>query len=182
MKTGRTAAPKVKITEVCWQCSAGKPATMRVTERTPKSYQNAKGTVRYLCTQCDTRMLGEFLDNCGSRAALVMRREFVRLIRQARLNARARGLLFEITSADLAEQWIKQSGLCAVTGLEMSSATGHAISIDRLVGDEGYSKHNFHLVCAAVNWMRGTMSLDELRYWAAHIVVGLAEQDEDEAA
>lgn len=56
-----------------------------------------------------------------------------------------------------------QSGLCALSGIEMTHIRGRGkvgtnISIDRIDSSRGYEEGNVQLVCAAVNRIKGDMT------------------------
>jgi hypothetical protein len=59
-----------------------------------------------------------------------------------------------------------QEGLCALSGVRMTWATGKtsptSISMDRIDNQKGYVEGNVRLVCVAVNAFRGTMNDHEL--------------------
>lgn len=68
----------------------------------------------------------------------------------------------------------KQEGLCALSGVRMTWATGKtaptSISIDRIDGSKGYVDGNVRLVCVAVNAFRGIMNDQELLKMAKALV------------
>lgn len=70
----------------------------------------------------------------------------------------------------------KQNGKCAISGIEMTfiKIPGHPkvhtnLSIDRIDSSKGYEVGNVHLVCAIVNIMKNTLSLEELKWWCTKI-------------
>ena len=67
-----------------------------------------------------------------------------------------------------------QEGLCALSGIRMTWATGKtsptSISMDRIDGQKGYVEGNVRLVCVAVNSFRGIMSDHELLKMAKALV------------
>jgi hypothetical protein len=68
----------------------------------------------------------------------------------------------------------QQEGLCALSGVRMTWATGKtaptSISIDRIDGKKGYVDGNVRLVCVAVNAFRGIMNDQELLKMAKTLV------------
>jgi hypothetical protein len=68
----------------------------------------------------------------------------------------------------------QQEGLCALSGIRMTWATGKtaptSISIDRIDGKKGYVDGNVRLVCVAVNAFRGIMNDQELLKMAKALV------------
>jgi hypothetical protein len=70
------------------------------------------------------------------------------------------------TRDDLYDLWVKQKGLCALTGWEMTTRrnTGLSktnISIDRIDSGRGYELENVQLVCAAANKAKWDLPEDE---------------------
>lgn len=73
-------------------------------------------------------------------------------------NAKARGIAFDLTRADLAAMWARCRGRCELTGIKLDvlRVTGckrrpMAPSIDRIDSRAGYAPGNCRLVCVAVN-------------------------------
>ena len=70
----------------------------------------------------------------------------------------------------LLEMYDRQQGLCALSGIKMTWATGKtsptSISVDRIDQSKGYVDGNVRLVCMAVNAFRGTMNDQELLVFA----------------
>lgn len=68
----------------------------------------------------------------------------------------------------------QQEGLCALSGVRMTWATGKtsptSISIDRIDGEKGYVDGNVRLVCVAVNAFRGIMNDQQLLKMAKALV------------
>ena len=76
--------------------------------------------------------------------------------------------------------------MCAVSGVPLTylKAPGRKkkwtnASIDRIDSDISYNPNNIHVVCKAINIMKNDMSLEELRFWCAHVVLANAEDDEE---
>jgi hypothetical protein len=85
---------------------------------------------------------------------------------------RAKELNIEITCDDIKELYFKQNGLCALSGLTMTTDTymtkGNQhiinkmnISIDRINSDLGYTKDNIQLVGAMINRMKSDLTNKE---------------------
>ena len=73
----------------------------------------------------------------------------------------------------------KQEGLCALSGIKMTWATGKtlptSISIDRIDNEKGYIEGNVRLVCTAINAFKSTMTDAELLDMASQIVLKLSK-------
>lgn len=69
----------------------------------------------------------------------------------------------------------EQEGLCALSGVRMTWATGRmsptSISVDRIDVNNGYVDGNVRLVCVAVNAFRSTMNDQELLKMAKALVM-----------
>lgn len=82
----------------------------------------------------------------------------------------------------LMELWDKQRGLCAITGVPMTwgstdksdmrkgKGLGRAVSIDRINNAQTYRKGNIQLVCAQVNYMRSSLSIEDFVAWCEMVV------------
>ena len=73
----------------------------------------------------------------------------------------------------------KQKGLCAITGVEMTfikrkdGVKIHTnLSIDQISAGKGYSLDNIQFVCAVVNIMKTTLSMNDLKWWCDKVVKG----------
>ena len=68
----------------------------------------------------------------------------------------------------------QQEGLCALSGIRMTWATGKtaptSISMDRIDQQQGYVEGNVRLVCTAVNAFRGIMNDQEMLKFAVALV------------
>jgi hypothetical protein len=74
----------------------------------------------------------------------------------------------------LLDVYDQQQGLCALSGVKMTWATGRtcptSISVDRIDQSLGYVDGNVRLVCVAVNAFRSTMNDQELLVFARTLV------------
>lgn len=78
-----------------------------------------------------------------------------------------------LTIEQLINLWNKQKGLCAISGLQMTTVKGKMImnaSIDRIQPGGDYSIENVQLVCSHVNMMRSDLSVEELVEFCKAIV------------
>lgn len=77
--------------------------------------------------------------------------------------AAVRGIPVEVTIEDLQEQYEKQGGRCALTGLPIrigSLKTGREASVDRIDNARGYTKDNIQWVHKDVNLMKNKFNED----------------------
>ena len=61
-----------------------------------------------------------------------------------------------LTLQDIKDQWEKQDGKCAYTGVQMTHVgknkkSPRQASLDRIDSSKGYEKHNVQFVCLAIN-------------------------------
>lgn len=79
-----------------------------------------------------------------------------------------------IDQAYLMALYDAQEGICALSGLRMTWATGRSeatsISMDRIDAAKGYIDGNVRLICMSVNAFRGTMNDQELLKFATALV------------
>ena len=75
---------------------------------------------------------------------------------QWKLSAKRRGHIWELTKEDLNNQYKKQNGLCALSGLPMSTdkKSPYRLSLDRIDSKIGYIVTNIQFVCSMVNVMK----------------------------
>lgn len=95
----------------------------------------------------------------------VVRRHLSLRLREARNRSCTRNLLCTITIEDLLALYVKQKGLCAVSGhwmtlLSTRRCDPEALSIDRIDNTHGYESDNIRLVTARVNYAIGPEGLD----------------------
>lgn len=89
-----------------------------------------------------------------------------------RLRARAKqdNIHFDLDAVDLLDAYEDQNGLCYYTGVKLIAQVGngihkHSLSVDRIVPENGYTKHNTVLCTHQANTIKSNMTLDELRQW-----------------
>lgn len=72
-----------------------------------------------------------------------------------------------ITIDNLIDLWNKQSGRCALTGVEMVTTAGDPfkVSVDRIDSAAGYCPNNIQLVCTWVNMAKYTLSNEKFIAW-----------------
>jgi hypothetical protein len=82
----------------------------------------------------------------------------------AKHNAKARDLEFDLEEDDIIKLYKKQRGLCILTKdkLEYDKTSESSLSIDRINSCDGYTKDNIQLVIEQVNTIRSDLPVDEL--------------------
>ena len=90
----------------------------------------------------------------------------------AKKRARKRGWDCNLTAEGLKELFDVQNGLCAVTGVplklnssrrKMADKDPCYASLDRLDNTQGYVVGNIQFVALAINYMRNTFSLEQIK-------------------
>jgi hypothetical protein len=89
--------------------------------------------------------------------------------------AKTKGMIVGFERGYLKELWELQNGICAISGIEMTTVVFNGrvptnISVDRKDSNIGYTKENVQLVCMAVNQMKNDLSQEELIFFCNKIV------------
>ena len=89
--------------------------------------------------------------------------------------AKDKGLIVDFDKTYLKYLWEQQKGLCAISGVEMTTKvfSGRVptnLSVDRINSMLGYTKQNIQLVCMAVNQMKNDLIHDELIFFCNKII------------
>lgn len=81
---------------------------------------------------------------------------------QIKYGASKRNINFNITIENMHEQWMRQNGLCALTGipLEISYKDGNA-SLDRINSSIGYSTENIQWVHKDINRIKSDLNQED---------------------
>lgn len=92
-----------------------------------------------------------------------------------RSRSRKKKLDFNISEEDIKDLWIKQNGLCAISGIKMNHSVLKGkvktnLSVDRIDPLLGYIKGNIQLVCNIVNIMKSNMPTKDLIFFCKQII------------
>lgn len=144
----------VTQTRVDYKCICGNFGNIRLSDIFAKERKGLK----YRCKEC-----GRDATRKGTK--LISGQYFYQLTH----NAKSRGLEFNITAKDLEDLWIKQKGICAISGLQLELPYkkkaytedgrptlhyyGNA-SIDRINSFEGYNIDNIQWIHSKINIMK----------------------------
>jgi hypothetical protein len=76
-----------------------------------------------------------------------------------RRSAKSRNNECTITAQDLVDAWQTQGGVCAYSGLKMTTAPNEytSVSVERIDSTIGYTAENTILVCNAINRMKSDL-------------------------
>lgn len=89
--------------------------------------------------------------------------------------AKRTGYIVDFDWTYLKELWIKQNGMCAISGIEMTYAMNNGrtptnLSVDKKRCKDGYSKDNIQLVCMAINQMKSDLSKQDFLFFCRAVV------------
>lgn len=92
-----------------------------------------------------------------------------------RSHARQRDISFEITIEEAWDRFVEQNERCALTGVEIVHAKykndpNKTASLDRIDSSKPYIRENIQWVHKTVNFMKHTLSDDELFSWCSRVV------------
>jgi len=81
----------------------------------------------------------------------------------AKSGAKRRNIEFKLTKENLEQMFIESNGVCAISGLPLSTKFNSAtkVSIDRIDSSKGYTKSNVQLVAKCVNIAKSNLKQSE---------------------
>lgn len=97
--------------------------------------------------------------------------------------ARSRGIEFKVTRKQVYGKFVKQKGLCALTGLPLCFSTNKGsrkdgtASLDRIDSSRAYMPSNIQWVHKDINLMKGPMSEDQFIHYCS-LILSHREQEE----
>ena len=145
-------------TRVDYECVCGNYGNIRLSDILAKERKGLK----YRCKQCG-------IDSQKKGTKLINGQYFYQLSH----NAKSRGLEFNVTPQDLEDLWIKQKGICSISGLKLElpkkkkaykedgTPTIHYFgnaSIDRIDSFIGYNNSNIQWIHSKINTMKMDIS------------------------
>lgn len=156
---------------LCHKCGEYKP----IEEFSPNGGADpVRSNRRSTCRNCSTKAQKE------QNKSLPNEQKLDKCLRWRWLSARDRSkrnlnIKFSITLDDLKALWIKQSGKCALSGIDMTyelqeGRTPTNISIDKIDRNRGYTPENIQLVCMACNQIKSDMNMEQVYRFCKAIV------------
>lgn len=126
-----------------------------------------------ICTQCRVKRNKQF--ELTREDSSKLRKILNARLLGARDRAKKHNLQFDITLDYLLQLWEQQSGICALSGINMTCSrfngrTHTNVSIDRINPTDGYIKGNIQLVCMACNQIKSDMTDFQMYNFCKHIV------------
>ena len=137
-------------------------------EKSEKDFYVHGGYAEHVCKSC--RVALQNVNASDSRKQF-----FQRAVSSLRHSRRKQGVVFEIDVDDLLLAYEQQDGLCALSGVLMTThrdGTGRRdtnASIDRVSSELPYVPNNVQLVCWAVNKMKSTLPQAEFWFWCENV-------------
>lgn len=113
----------------------------------------------YVCPKCSIRRI--MLKNGGKTVNYTGTDYYTgRTFAAWKSSAKRRDITWEVTKEYLDEQYKKQNGVCALSGIKMDidNHSPYHISIDRIDSTKGYAEGNVQFVCAVVNMMKNKLT------------------------
>lgn len=150
--------------KLCTACQTLKP----LSDFTTKELHKGRRILSSHCRACATKASARR----RSRSITAQLRHLYTAIKQRRHRHP-----LAITVDDLIALWHAQQGRCAVTGRPMTHIQGRGrlptnVSVDRIDPTKGYSPDNIQLVCVAVNLMKASLTMAELKDWCRAVLHG----------
>ena len=81
-------------------------------------------------------------------------------------NAKSRKYKVNITDEDICNQYIKQNGLCAISGIKLQcDKKSNDLSIDRIDSQIDYNPGNIHLTSNVINVIKSDANVEDFNVW-----------------
>lgn len=96
------------------------------------------------------------------------------------LEAKKRGLQWQLEPQDIESMWIQQEGKCKQTGLQLSCGTNNhnqTWSLDRIDNSKPYTKDNVQIVSKTYNMMKGSRTDNEMKLMAYLLYQNMSVQE-----
>ena len=153
---------KITLPEGVWKREDGRfckkcPSCNKVQDYLRKYYAISSYNNGNLCNSCSNKIP----DNNAHKGWVlgVLRVSFVN---KYKINARNRGLCYDVSDLYLAQKLIDQDFKCAVSGRKISAMeVNNTASLDRINSSIGYIEGNVHWVHKMVNMCKQAYGLDE---------------------
>ena len=125
------------------------------------------------CRECQRVRENKYRKNLNKEDSL--RLKLKHCLSSAKSRAKKNNLEFNLTEEYIYQLWNIQKGLCAISGIPLTSNYGDGVietnaSIDRTDSNIGYIVGNVQLTCQAVNRMKGTMNNEQLLFFCENVV------------
>lgn len=129
--------------------------------------------VNSICKECQRVKENSYRKNLNPEDSL--RLKLKHCLSSAKSRAKYSKLDFNLTEDYIKYLWDTQKGLCAISGIPMTSNYGTGVieinaCIDRNDSSRGYVIGNVQLTCWAINRMKGPMNLEQLLYFCKNVI------------
>lgn len=122
-----------------------------------------------LCRECKDCQRARYYDQRNKLFEddnLALRYKLQQALKGTRRRSKEKNIYNDLTLDYLMYLWEKQSGKCALTGMQMTykfyeGRVNSNLSVDRIDSAKGYSKDNVQLVCMVANQMKNDLTMSE---------------------
>ena len=162
---------------------------VNVTEKKCFRCHKMKSHTEFSMCKKDTSGLTTLCKSCTRNSRCIFMKDVRNFLIQKRADAKKRcnknsRIQFDVSTEDWINQYEKQNGVCALTGITMtweyssdenkdfysSVKYPYNLSPDRIDSSKGYTKDNLQFVCNRVNAMKNNMNTEELFDFCKKIV------------
>ena len=148
----------------CNKCKLWRPVSKFSTDNTVL-HGNRGGLCRE-CKDCQRKRYYEQRNKLFEDDNVALRYKLQQALKGTRRRSKEKNIYNDLTLDYLMYLWEKQSGKCALTGMQMTykfyeGRVNTNLSVDRIDSTKGYSKDNVQLVCMAANQMKNDLPMTE---------------------
>lgn len=148
----------------CNKCKQWKPKSKFNIDN--NSLHQNRGGVCSECKDCQRERYYHERQKLFENDDLALKYKLQQALKGTRRRSKEKNIYNDLTLDYLMYLWEKQSGKCALTGIQMTykfyeGRVNTNLSVDRIDSTKGYSKDNVQLVCMAANQMKNDLSMQE---------------------
>ena len=148
----------------CNKCKKWRPVSKFSIDRS--SLHGNRGGLCTECKDCQRERYYKERQKLFENDDLALRYKLQQALKGTKRRSREKNIYNDLTLDYIMYLWEKQSGKCALTGMQMTykfyeGRVNSNVSIDRIDSTKGYSKDNVQLVCMAANQMKNDLSMTE---------------------
>lgn len=157
---------QIRVSFRCYRCHRDLPEFQFSPIGTKYIRRRAYTVLHPYCFTCRKQLRGEWIDH--GLYSPQLDRFFTKLYSSMKQGANSRSIVWAVSKDDILGFYIKQGGLCALSGLELDWKTKGVVgrgnraklapSVDRINSHGNYVIDNIQIVAAAVNSMKGDLS------------------------
>ena len=149
----------------CNKCKKWKPKSKFNIDNS--SLHQNRGGLCNECKDCQRERYYRERQRLFENDDAALRYKLQQALKGTRRRSKEKNIYNDLTLDYLMYLWERQSGKCALTGVQMTykfyeGRVNTNLSVDRIDSTKGYSKDNVQLVCMAANQMKNDLQMDEL--------------------